>query len=107
MVRSHAIEWHFDPNRIGVLGFSAGAHLSAAVSTHFDKRLYVPIDSADKVGCRPDFSVIVYPGYLALSEQNLRRIRRLTSRRRLRHLSLFKLKTIRCMSRIRQSIFWR
>jgi acetyl esterase/lipase len=53
-----------------VLGFSAGAHLSAAVSTHFDKRLYDPIDSADKVGCRPDFSVIVYPGYLALSEQN-------------------------------------
>ena len=39
IVRSHAIEWHFDPNRIGVLGFSAGAHLSAAVSTHFDKRL--------------------------------------------------------------------
>ena len=49
IVRSHAIEWHFDPNRIGVLGFSAGAHLSAALSTHFDKRLYDPVDSADKV----------------------------------------------------------
>ncbi len=70
IVRSHAIEWHLDPNRIGVLGFSAGAHLSAALSTHFDKRLYDLVDSADKVSCRPDFAVIVYPGYLALSEQN-------------------------------------
>jgi acetyl esterase/lipase len=70
MVRSHAVEWHIDPNRIGVLGFSAGAHLSAALGTHFAKRLYDPIDGADKVSCRPDFAVIVYPGYLALSEQN-------------------------------------
>ena len=70
VVRSHAVEWHVDPNRIGVLGFSAGAHLSAALSTHFDQRLYDPVDHADKVSCRPDFAVIVYPGYLALSEQN-------------------------------------
>ncbi len=70
IVRSHAAEWHVDPNRIGVLGFSAGAHLSAALSTHFDQRLYDPVDDADKNSCRPDFAVIVYPGYLALSEQN-------------------------------------
>jgi acetyl esterase/lipase len=70
MVRSHAAEWHIDPARIGVLGFSAGAHLSAALSTHFEQRLYDPIDGADKVSCRPDFAVIIYPGYLALSEQN-------------------------------------
>jgi acetyl esterase/lipase len=70
IVRSHALEWHIDPNRIGVLGFSAGAHLSAALSTHFDKRLYDPVDGADKVSCRPDFAVIVYPGYLSLAEQN-------------------------------------
>lgn len=70
IVRSHASEWHIDPYRIGVLGFSAGAHLSAALSTHFDQRLYDPIDDADKISCRPDFAVIVYPGYLALSEQN-------------------------------------
>ena len=70
MVRSHASEWHIDSARIGVLGFSAGAHLSAALSTHFDQRLYDPVDEADKVSCRPDFAVIVYPGYLALSEQN-------------------------------------
>jgi acetyl esterase/lipase len=70
IVRSHAAEWHIDQARIGVLGFSAGAHLSAALSTHFEQRLYDPIDDADKVSCRPDFAIIVYPGYLALSEQN-------------------------------------
>ena len=70
IVRSRAAEWHIDPARIGVLGFSAGAHLCAALSTHFEQRLYDPIDDADKVSCRPDFAVIVYPGYLALSEQN-------------------------------------
>ncbi len=71
IVRSRASEWHVDPNRIGVLGFSAGAHLAAALSTHFDQRLYDPVDAADQISCRPDFAVIVYPGYLALAEQNL------------------------------------
>ena len=70
IVREHAAEWHIDPHRIGVLGFSAGAHLAAALNTHFDQRLYDPIDAADQLSCRPDFAVIVYPGYLALSEQN-------------------------------------
>jgi acetyl esterase/lipase len=70
IVRSRAAEWHIDPHRIGVLGFSAGAHLSAALSTHFDQRLYDPIDAADQVSCRPDFAAIIYPGYLALAEQN-------------------------------------
>ena len=70
MVRAHAAEWNIDPHRIGVLGFSAGAHLSAALSTHFDQRLYDPIDAADQQSCRPDFAVIIYPGYIALSEQN-------------------------------------
>jgi len=70
MVRAHAAEWHVDPQRVGVLGFSAGAHLAAALSTHFDRRLYDPVDAADQLSCRPDFAVIIYPGYLALSEQN-------------------------------------
>lgn len=70
MVRQHAAEWNIDPQRIGVLGFSAGAHLAAALSTHFDQRLYHPLDAADQLSCRPDFAVIVYPGYLALAEQN-------------------------------------
>ena len=70
MVRQHAKEWHIDPNRIGVLGFSAGGHLAAALSTHFDKRIYPTVDAADQLSCRPDFAIIIYPGYLALSEKN-------------------------------------
>lgn len=70
LVRSHAAEWHIDPHRIGVLGFSAGGHLAAALSTHFDQRLYDAVDAADQLSCRPDFAVIVYPGYLALPDQN-------------------------------------
>jgi acetyl esterase/lipase len=69
-VRSHAAEWHIDLNRVGVLGFSAGAHLAAALSTHYDQRIYDTVDAADNVSCRPDFAVIVYPGYLAIAEQN-------------------------------------
>ncbi len=71
IVRAHAEQWHIDPNRVGVLGFSAGAHLSAALSTHFDKRIYDSIDAADQLSCRPDFVVMVYPAYIAHSEQNL------------------------------------
>jgi acetyl esterase/lipase len=70
IVRGRAAEWHIDPQRVGALGFSAGAHLVAALSTHFDQRLYDPIDAADQVSCRPDFAVIVYPGYLAIAEKN-------------------------------------
>ena len=70
IVRSRAAEWHIDPHRIGVLGFSAGAHLAAALSTRFDQRLYDSIDAADQLSCRPDFAVIIYPGYLAIAEQN-------------------------------------
>jgi len=70
LVREHAQEWGIDPHRVGVLGFSAGAHLSAALSTHFDKRLYAPLDAADKLSCRPDFALIIYPGYLAIAENN-------------------------------------
>jgi acetyl esterase/lipase len=67
LVRFHAAEWHIDQHKIGVLGFSAGGHLSAAMSTHFAKRLYPPVDAADKESCRPDFAVAIYPGHLSLS----------------------------------------
>jgi acetyl esterase/lipase len=67
LVRFHAAEWHIDPHKIGVLGFSSGGHLSAAISTHFAKRLYPAVDAADKESCRPDFAVVIYPGHLSLS----------------------------------------
>ena len=67
LVRFHAAEWHIDPHKIGVLGFSSGGHLTAAISTHFDKRLYPAVDAADKESCRPDFAVAIYPGHLSLS----------------------------------------
>lgn len=64
MVRFHAAEWHLDPKRIGILGFSAGGHLSAVASTRFENRTYDPVDEADQVSCRPDFTVLIYPAYL-------------------------------------------
>ncbi len=70
LAREHAAEWGIDPHRIGVLGFSAGGHLAAAVSTHYDHRWYEPVDAADQLSCRPDFAVVIYPGYLALADQN-------------------------------------
>jgi acetyl esterase/lipase len=70
MVRQHAAEWHIDPHHVGVLGFSAGGHLAAAISTHNSQRLYSPIDAADQLSCRPDFAVVIYPGYLSIAEKN-------------------------------------
>jgi acetyl esterase/lipase len=63
LVRSRAAEWGIDTNRIGILGFSAGGHLAVATATHFDERSHEPIDEIDKISCRPDFAVAVYPGY--------------------------------------------
>jgi acetyl esterase/lipase len=62
LVRSKAKEWGIDEKRIGMLGFSAGGHLTAMTATNFDKRGYDPVDDADKASCRPDFAVMVYPG---------------------------------------------
>src|SRR5436189_798211 len=64
LVRSRAAEWHIDPHKIGVIGFSAGGHMVAAISTHFDKRSYLAVDAADKESCRPDFAIACYPGHL-------------------------------------------
>lgn len=64
LVRYNAAQWSIDPKKIGVLGFSAGGHLAAAMSTQFDNRLYPPKDAADKVSCRPDFAIAIYPGHM-------------------------------------------
>lgn len=70
LVRYHAAEWHIDPHKIGVLGFSAGGHLVAAISTHFEQRLYPAVDAADKESCRPDFAVALYPGHLWIDHKH-------------------------------------
>ncbi len=68
-VRANAQKWGIDPKRIGILGFSAGGHLSACASTNFDKRHYEAVDEIDRVSCRPDFTVLLYPAYLVDKEK--------------------------------------
>ena len=70
LVRLHAAEWHIDPHKIGVLGFSAGGHLVAAVSNDFQRRAYPFVDAADRENSRPDFAVAVYPGHLWVPEKS-------------------------------------
>jgi len=60
-VRARAKEWGVDPARIGILGFSAGGHLASSAGTHFQNRYNDAKDSIDKVSCRPDFMVLIYP----------------------------------------------
>ena len=62
LVRSKASEWQMNPDKIGILGFSAGGHLTVAACTNFDKRSYESSDAIDQVSCRPDFGVAIYPG---------------------------------------------
>lgn len=69
LIREHAKTWGLDPNRIGVLGFSAGAHLAAVLSTNHRERSYPAADEADRLRCRPDFTVLIYPAYLTLKDQ--------------------------------------
>ncbi len=64
LVRSRAEEWGIDPDRIGVMGFSAGGHLAVMTAISFEKRSYEPIDDVDRTSCRPNFAVVAYPGYI-------------------------------------------
>jgi acetyl esterase/lipase len=59
-VRAGAKEWSVDPDRIGILGFSAGGHLAATVGTHFDKGNPDSEDAIERAGCRPDFMILIY-----------------------------------------------
>ena len=70
LVRSRAAEWGIHPERIGIVGFSAGGHLAMAAATSFDKRTYEPIDDIDKISCRPDFAIPVYSGYLKAKDKD-------------------------------------
>lgn len=58
IVRSHAKEWGINPDKIGIMGFSAGGHLASTLSTHFNEKVYKP---ALSTSARPDFSLLIYP----------------------------------------------
>ncbi|MEE2715036.1 MAG: alpha/beta hydrolase [Verrucomicrobiota bacterium] len=73
IVRHNAESWGINPERIGILGFSAGGHLSATAMTNYRKRAYPLIDKADQVSCRPDFGILVYPAYLVDHETKTKR----------------------------------
>jgi len=64
LVRAHAQEWGVNPQRIGVLGFSAGGNLAAELGAHNAERAYPAVDAADATSCRPDFQILIYPAYL-------------------------------------------
>jgi acetyl esterase/lipase len=70
LIRSRAGALRIDPARIGVLGFSAGGHLAALLGNQSDQRAYPPVDAADKTNCRPDFTILVYPGGLTPKDHN-------------------------------------
>ena len=70
LVRSKAKEWGVNPQRIGIVGFSAGGHLAIATATSFEKRTYAAIDDIDNISCRPDFAILAYPGYLKAKDKD-------------------------------------
>ncbi len=61
LVRARAAEFRVDPERLGVVGFSAGGHLAADLATHFDALVHAPVDAADRRSARPAFAALVYP----------------------------------------------
>jgi acetyl esterase/lipase len=65
LVRQNAAQWNIAPNRLGVMGFSAGGHLCARLSTNSDQPTYPKLDAADEGNLRPDFAILVYPAYLS------------------------------------------
>lgn len=69
IVRSRASEWRIDPNRIGVIGFSAGAHMAIMSSTRFE-HTYAPVDGVDSLSSRPDFALVLYAGRVAYRQMN-------------------------------------
>jgi acetyl esterase/lipase len=70
LVRSKASDWGIHPQRIGMVGFSAGGHLAIATATSFDQRSYKSMDDIDEVSCRPDFAIAIYSGYLKAKEKD-------------------------------------
>jgi acetyl esterase/lipase len=69
LVRFNAKAWGIDAGKIGIMGFSAGGHLSAALSNNYKKRSYDFVDEADNISCRPDFVGLIYPAYLTMEKE--------------------------------------
>lgn len=61
MARAHASDWGLKPDRIGIIGFSAGGHLAASVATHFDAGITQSRDPVTRHSSRPDFAILIYP----------------------------------------------
>lgn len=68
VVRNSVASWNLNPDKLGVLGFSAGGSLCARASTRFNINSYNTIDSIDLTSCRPDYSILIYPAYLDKGE---------------------------------------
>jgi acetyl esterase/lipase len=64
LIRANATKWNVNPQKLGIMGFSAGGHLSVRTSTNLNKHFYEPVDGVDKEPCRPDFALVIYPAYL-------------------------------------------
>ncbi|WP_173969109.1 prolyl oligopeptidase family serine peptidase [Flavobacterium bizetiae] len=64
LVRRNAVQWKLNPNKIGIMGFSAGGHLAATLSTHYNDKVYTPTDTTS---AKPNFSILIYP---VISMQN-------------------------------------
>ena len=60
-IRANAVNFHIDPTQLGVIGYSAGANLAVRLSTNHAKRGYEPIDETDRISCRPDWAMVIYP----------------------------------------------
>jgi len=73
LARKNAGQWQIDPARLGVLGFSAGGHLTVMAGTHWNDTTYEAVDDADRLSCRPDFLIPIYPAYLG-DEENPRQL---------------------------------
>ena len=58
LVRRNALQWKLNPNKIGIIGFSAGGHLASTLSTHYNDKVYVPVDTTS---AKPNFSILIYP----------------------------------------------
>lgn len=74
LVRAQAEALGVKPDRIGIMGFSAGGHVAALASTRFDQPSYAPLDDADRLSCRPDFSLLIYPAYLTVADEQGERL---------------------------------